>query len=185
MGETKVFRKCLVRVKCTEPRVYTMEQIGGHNTKWNPEAMVLNMTFAIPDGVLQYASSTIMFTDIEHGNSSFAIFIAIRTGPFFFSPWEKKTFDLLSKPRDVTLHEWSKSLKAGEIDWDRRRKKEVQLIFLPDNEGLEGPLTIKASIKKEEILNQWIDVLIIEISQDVPQVAGKSTKWESVKRLSY
>ena len=185
MGETKVFRKCLVRVKCTEPRVYTMEQIGGHNTKWNPEAMVLNMTFAIPDGVLQYASSTIMFTDIEHGNSSFAIFIAIRTGPFFFSPWEKKTFDLLSKPRDVTLDEWSKSLKAGEIDWDRRRKKEVQLIFLPDNEGLEGPLTIKASIKKEEILNQWIDVLIIEISQDVPQVAGKSTKWESVKRLSY
>ena len=59
------------------------------------------------------------------------------------------------------------------------------MIFLPDNEGVEGPLTIKASIKKEEILNQWIDVLIIEISQDVPQVAGKSTKWESVKRLSY
>lgn len=183
-GSSKSIKKCLIRVKSTQPNDYAMEQLEGHNSKWNPETMVLTMTFGSQDTHWQYASSTIMFLD-EHRNSSFAVIIAIRQGQSFFPVGMGKMVNILPKPGNVTLDEWKGACKGIKIDWDGTQEKLVQLNKLPHDSDTDIPLTIKATITKEEILNQWIDVLDIEIRRDAPSRVVNSTKRNKLNVLSY
>ena len=177
--DTKVSRKCLVRVKCPAPNVYTMEQAVGYNTKWNPEAMVLDMAFqGLPPS--NYASTIIMFTDGEHSNNSFAIITAIDEP----DSSSAKVVDIQPKPRDVNVAEWKRALKAKEIDWEGRHENVLKLKVLPDGTGVDRPLTVKASLTMEEILNQEIYVLNVAISRGMPRIVGKSRKRDTFKRLS-
>jgi hypothetical protein len=183
-GSSKSIKKCLIRVKSTQPNDYTMKQLEGYNAKWNPETMVLNMTFGSQDTYWQYASSTIMFLD-EHINSSFAVIIAIRQGQSFFPVGMGKMVNILPKPGNVTLDEWEGECKGVKIDWDGTEEKEVQLNKLPHDSDTDSPLTIKATITKEEILNQWMDVLDIEMRRDAPSGVVNNTKRDKFNVLSY
>ncbi|RDW58282.1 hypothetical protein BP5796_12212 [Coleophoma crateriformis] len=178
-GSKKSTRKCLIRVKSIQPNEYTMIRLEGHNTKWNRDTMVLNMTFEFQERDRQYASSTIMFLD-DHINSSFAVIIGIRQGqlsvPYPYGL--AKMVNILPKPGNVTLDEWKTECKGATIDWDGTREKEVQLYKLPNDSDRDTPLTIKASIAEEEILNQWIDVLDIEMRRDVLIEAANNSKRE-------
>ncbi|RDW56715.1 hypothetical protein BP6252_14008 [Coleophoma cylindrospora] len=170
-------RKCLIRVKSIQPNDYTMIRLEGHNSKWNRDTMVINMSFGFQDQDWQYASSTIMFLD-EHINSSFAVVIGIRQRQSSFPSGLGEMINILPKPGNVSLDEWKRECKGVKIDWDGTQEKVVQLYKLPHDSDRDIPLTIRASIAKEEILNQWIDVLDIEMRRDVPIGAANNTKRE-------
>jgi hypothetical protein len=173
IGSRKSIKKCLIRVKSTQPNGYTITQLEGHNTELDRETMVLTMTLEFEDKDWQCVSSTIMFLD-EQRNSSFVVIIAIRRSISLVEIG--RMVNILTKPGDIPLDEWKGRCRGEKIDWDGTQEKEVSLNKLPHDSDTDSPLRIKASITKEEILNQWIDVLNIEMRRDEPKGRLNSTE---------